>query len=478
MLRDDFLWGGAVAAHQVEGAYDEDGKGLSVVDVLTAGSHSVPRRITDGVQPGEVYPNHWAIDAYHRFEEDIELFAQMGFKALRTSIDWSRIYPQGDDDQPNEAGLAFYDRVFDCMRAHGIEPVVTLVHFEIPLHLAKEYGGWGNRQLIDRFERYATTCFERYHQKVTYWMTFNEINNQYNFRNELYGWTNSGVRFSQAADPERLMYQAAHYEFVASARAVMAAHCIDPALKVGCMVAANPVYPFSCHPDDALLTMDAQHDTLFFSDLQCRGYYPGYARKLFERRGWDMDITARDLDELAAGTVDYLGYSYYLSNTIDHAAGPADGYDPIACSDPRMVDNPFVPSTDWGWRIDPKGLRYMMKLFDERYALPQFIVENGIGLVEELNAAGTVEDDARIAYLRAHIEQMERAVDEDGVDLMGYLVWGCIDPVSYSTGEMKKRYGFIYVDVNDDGSGTGDRFKKKSFDWYRKVIQSNGKDLA
>ena len=477
MLAENFLWGGAVAAHQVEGAYDEGGKGLSTADVLTAGAHGVPRRITEGILPGEVYPNHWAIDGYHRYEEDIALFAEMGFKALRVSIDWSRIFPMGDEEFPNEEGLAFYDRVFDCLASHRIEPVVTLQHFEIPLNLVKAYGGWANRELVALFERYAVTCFERFHSKVRYWLTFNEINNQYNYGNDLYGWTNSGIRFSQAEDPERAMYQAAHYEFVASARAVRAAHRIDPKLKVGCMVAATPVYPRACHPEDALLAVDAMHETFFFTDVQCRGAYPAYARKLFERRGWDLDITPADLAELAEGEVDYLGFSYYLSNVIDHAAAnPVE--DGVTCSDPRMVGNPFVHETEWGWRVDPEGLRTMLKLFDERYGLPQFIVEYGIGIIEELNEACTVEDDARIDYLRAHIEQAIRAVELDGVDLMGYLVWGCIDPVSFTTGEMKKRYGLIYVDVNDDGSGTGARFKKKSFDWYRQIIKSNGASLA
>ncbi|WP_281248970.1 6-phospho-beta-glucosidase [Collinsella vaginalis] len=477
MFRDNFLWGGAIAAHQVEGSYDQDGKGLSVSDVMTSGAHGVPRRITDGVIPGENYPNHGAIDHYRRYEEDISLFAEMGFKALRISIDWSRIYPNGDDMAPNERGLAHYDNVFDCMLKHGIEPVVTLQHFEIPLHLAEEYGGWANRALIDMFERYATTCFERFRDKVRYWMTFNEINNQFNTKNDLYGWTNSGVRFSQHPDPERLMYQAAHYQFVASARAVSAAHRIDPDIKVGCMVAATPVYPASCHPEDMLLSLDAMHETLFFTDVQCNGAYPSYARRHFERCGWTLDITEEDLRELRLGTVDYLGFSYYYSSVIDHAAHIELG-DEITRSDSRMVDNPFVPETAWDWRIDPEGLRTTLKIFDERYRLPQFIVECGVGLVEELNESATVEDDERIEYLRAHIEQASCAVEMDGVDLMGFLVWGCIDPVSFTTGEMRKRYGLIYVDVNDDGSGTGDRFKKKSFQWYRRVIESNGGVLA
>lgn len=477
MLRDDFLWGGAVAAHQVEGAYREGGKGLSVADVMTAGAHGVPRRITNGIVEGESYPNHDGIDFYHTFEHDIELFAEMGFKCLRTSIAWSRIFPHGDEEVPNEEGLAFYDRLFACMHAHGIEPVVTLSHFEMPLGLVETYGGWENRALIDLFVRFARACFERYHDQVRWWMTFNEINNQFSTTNDMYGWVNSGVRFSTFADPERAMYQAAHYQFVASARAVALAHEIDPRMKVGCMVAADVVYPKTCHPDDVLLAADAMHSTYFFTDVHARGAYPAYARSTFSRFAEPLDITQDDLDDIAAGTVDYIGFSYYMSNVVDHTS-TADISESSAYSDAHMVPNPYLEANAWDWQIDPKGLRYILKCFDERYGLPQFIVENGIGIIEQLNGNQTVEDDERIAFLRAHIAEMKRAVEEDGVDLIGYTVWGCIDLVSFTTGELRKRYGFIYVDKNDDGTGTGKRFRKKSFDWYRRVIESNGEDLG
>lgn len=476
MLQEGFLWGGAVAAHQVEGAYHEGGRGLSVADVMTGGSVDRPRTITDDVEPGLSYPNHTAIDFYHTYEQDVELFAEMGFKCFRTSISWSRIYPNGDEEEPNEEGLAFYDRLFDCLLAHGIKPVVTLSHFEMPLGLVHRYGGWQSRELIDCFVRFAHTCFVRYRGKVTYWMTFNEINNQYNTSNDIYGWTNSGVRFSKQPDPERAMYQAAHYEFVASALAVSDAHAVDPANQVGCMVAADVVYPYSCHPDDILLADDACHSTFFFTDVMVRGAYPNYAKRLFERRGWNLDITERDLDAIAAGPVDYIGFSYYMSNVVSHTAA-GDISDSTARSDSHMVDNPYLPSSDWGWPIDPKGLRHILKTFDERYQKPQFIVENGIGLVEHLNSNNTVDDDDRIEFLRSHIRQMELAVDEDGVQVIGYTPWGCIDLVSFTTGEMHKRYGFIYVDVNDDGTGTGRRYKKKSFDWYKNVIRTNGREL-
>ena len=476
MLQAGFLWGGALAAHQVEGAYREGGKGLSVADVMTAGANSVPRRITDGVVKGERYPNHDGIDFYHTFRDDVELFAEMGFKCLRTSIAWARIFPEGDEDKPNEEGLAFYDELFDCLVAHGIEPVVTLSHFEMPLALVEKYGGWESRALIDLFVRFARICFERYHDRVRYWMTFNEINNQYNTDNDIYGWTNSGVRFSRCADPRRAMFQASHYQFVASARAVALAHQIDPRLKVGCMVAADVIYPFRCHPDDVLLAADAMHSTYYFTDVMCRGAYPHYAPRMWEGLSEPLDITEGDRQDLATGTVDYIGFSYYMSNVVNHVAA-TDISESTAYSDPHMVDNPNLVANAWGWQIDPKGLRYILKAFDERYCLPQFIVENGIGIVEALNEHDTVDDQERIDFLRAHIEQLKAAVEIDGVDLIGYTVWGCIDPVSFTTGEYAKRYGFVYVDRNDDGTGTGRRFRKRSFNWYRHVIETNGEEL-
>jgi len=476
-LPEGFLWGGAVSACQLEGAWQEGGKGPSVTDVLTAGAHGVARRITEGVEPGESYPNHDGIDFYHTYRDDIELFAQMGFKCFRTSIAWTRIFPEGDEDEPNEEGLAYYDDMFDALLEHGIEPVITLSHFEMPLGLVRKYGGWSNRVLIDLFVRYVKVCFERYRDKVTYWMTFNEINNQFHTDTDLFGWVNSGLVFSQEDDPERAMYQAAHYEFVASAKAVTLGHQINPNFKIGCMVAALPVYPYSCNPDDVLVAADLFHQVYFFSDVMIRGNYPAYALKLFERREWDLDITQEDLDALAQGTCDYLGYSYYMTKAAKSDANN-DVTDATDASAPQMVPNPFLKQTGWAWSIDPKGLRYILKCFDERYnGIPQFIVENGVGLYEDLDENQTVEDDERIAYFREHITQMKRAVAEDGVTLMGYTPWGCIDLVSFGTGELRKRYGFIYVDKNDDGSGTGRRFRKKSFGWYQHVIKTNGEEL-
>lgn len=475
-LPKDFLWGGAVAAHQLEGGWNEGGKGPNVCDVLTGGAHGVARRITDTVLEGEYYPNHEAVDFYHHYKEDIALFAQMGFKCFRTSIAWTRIFPMGDEEKPNETGLQFYDDMFDELLKYGIEPVITLSHFEMPLHLAKEYGGWMNRKVIDFFVKFAKVCFERYKGKVKYWMTFNEINNQMNYKNDIFGWTNSGVKFSQYENPEEAMYQCAHHELVASALAVKAGHEINPDFQIGCMIAMVPIYPYSCRPADMVLSVQEMHMRYFFSDIHCRGHYPNYAKKMFERKKFNIKMEPEDERILAEGTVDYIGFSYYMSNVVDSQT-TIDVSKMIEASSPHTVENPYAKATKWGWTIDPEGLRYALNILYERYEKPLFIVENGFGAIDVKNPDGSCDDPERIAYLRAHIKEMKKAVEEDGVDLMGYTPWGCIDLVSFTTGEYKKRYGFIYVNQNDDGTGDFSRSKKMSFDWYKEVIASNGENL-
>lgn len=469
---DKFLWGGAVAAHQLEGAWNVDGRGPSVCDVLTAGSRENPRKITDGVIAGESYPNHNGIDFYHTYKEDIALLAEMGFKCFRTSISWSRIFPNGDELVPNEKGLEFYDDLFDELLKYNIEPVITLSHFEMPYFLAKEYGGWINRKLIDFFYRYATTVMERYKDKVKYWLTFNEINNQTNIAHDMCGWTNSGILFSKMDNPQKGLYQAVHNEMVAAAMVVKKGHEINPDFKIGCMEAFVPIYPYSCNPEDIMLAHDAMHDRYLFTDVQCRGHYPSYIKAKWERENCRPDILPEDEEILAQGTVDYIGFSYYMSNAVK-----ADAYDEMAAlygGNCHNVPNPYVSKSDWGWQIDPVGLRYSLSALYERYEKPLFIVENGFGAIDELKPDKTCDDTYRIEYLKAHINEIENAIVNDGVDVIGYTPWGCIDVVSFSTGELRKRYGFIYVDINDDGTGTRNRYKKKSFDWYKKVIASNG----
>ena len=474
-MRKDFLWGGAVAAHQVEGAYRTGNKGLSIADVMTAGSRTKAREITDGIVEGKYYPNHEGIRFYDFYKKDIALFAEMGFKCFRTSIAWSRIFPNGDEEVPNEEGLRFYDELFDELLAHGMEPVVTLSHFEMPFGLVKGYGGWRNRKMITFFVRFARTVMERYRDKVKYWMTFNEINNQMILSNGIYAFTNSGILFEEGEDRLKTVYQAAHYEFVASAMTVKLGHEINPDFKIGCMVAATPVYPRTCNPDDVLLAMEEDRKNLFFTDVHARGRYPSYVKKDWERRGYVFDITPEDLEAMEQGCVDYIGFSYYLSSVMSADPGVEKLGDDLAAS-PDAVENPYLEMTPWGWAIDPKGLRYVLNQYYDRYQLPLFVVENGFGYEDRLED-GQIHDGNRIEYLGNHIREMVKAVDEDGVELLGYTVWGCIDPVSFGTGEMRKRYGFIYVDKDDEGNGTYRRIPKDSFYWYRDVIAGNGAEV-
>ena len=475
-LKKDFLWGGALAAHQFEGGVLNTSKGLSVADVMTSGAYGVPRTITDGIEEGKYYPNHIGIDFYGNYKEDIALLAELGFRCFRTSIAWSRIFPMGDEAEPNEEGLRFYDQVFDELLKYGIEPVITLSHFEMPYHLAKEYGGFTNRKTIEFFLNFAKTCFKRYKHKVKYWMTFNEINNQMNYKNDLFGWTNSGAHFGSFENPEQAMYQCGHYELVASALAVRAGHEINPEFQIGNMIAMVPIYPYSCRPEDMMLSVHEMHNRWFFCDVQCRGHYPAYALKMFERKGFRLDITDADKKALEEGIVDYIGFSYYMTDTVDSTA-EKDASSVTDGSGAYSVANPYIKVSDWGWGIDPVGLRYALNQMYERYEKPLFIVENGFGAIDKKEEDGSCHDPYRIDYLKAHIAEMKKAVEEDGVDLMGYTPWGCIDCVSFTTGEMKKRYGFIYVDRDNEGNGTLKRSKKDSFAWYQKVIETNGEVL-
>lgn len=473
---NNFLWGGALAAHQFEGGVLGTSKGLSVADVMTAGSHGVPRVITDGVIEGNYYPNHIGIDFYNRYKEDIAMFADMGFKCFRTSIAWSRIFPLGTESEPNEEGLQFYDDLFDELLKYRIEPVITLSHFEMPYHIAKEYGGFMSRETIDFFLNFAEAVFKRYKNKVKYWMTFNEINNQMNYSNDIFGWTNSGAHFGDYPNPEEAMYICGHHSLVASAKAVSLGKEINPNFQIGNMIAMVPIYPFSSRPADQVLAQQMMHDRWFFCDVQVRGHYPRYTLRMLERKGYNINITKEDEEILSKGTVDYIGFSYYMSNTVDSQAFQ-DVSGNLNGGSSYSTTNPFIKESDWGWAIDPEGLRYTLNSFYERYELPLFIVENGFGAIDVKNEDGTVNDSYRIDYLSSHIKEMEKAVVEDGVELLGYTPWGCIDCVSFTTGEMKKRYGFIYVDRNNDGSGTLERSKKDSYFWYKNVIETNGLNL-
>lgn len=462
---ENFLWGGAIAANQCEGAYQEGGKGLSVQDVLPRGMMSERTK-----QPTADNLKLRGIDFYHRYREDIGLMAEMGFRVLRLSIAWSRIFPKGDEEEPNEEGLAFYDRVFDECHKYGIEPLVTLSHYEMPLYLAEHYNGWLNPKTIEFFKKYVTTVFHRYRGKVKYWITFNEINSILEAP-----FMNGGIVTPKEELTKQELYQAIHHELVASAWAVRIGHMISQENKIGCMVLSLPVYPLTPNPNDVIEVMDQEHMQSLFTDVHARGYYPGYAMRYFREHGIEIHIT-EDEREILRNTVDFISFSYYLSAcaTTDKTQKAAEG------NIFKMVANPYLKSSEWGWQIDPQGLRYVLNQFWDRYQKPLFVVENGLGAKDELvddgNGGYTVNDDYRIEYLKRHLEQVGEAI-EDGVDVMGYTAWGCIDLVSCSTAEMRKRYGFIYVDLNDDGSGTWNRYRKKSFHWYRTVIQTNGADL-
>ncbi|HLQ71986.1 MAG TPA: 6-phospho-beta-glucosidase [Bacillota bacterium] len=471
---EGFLWGGAIAANQTEGAYLEDGKGLTNVDLLPTGKNrwDVMKGYIDSLEPKEkeYYPSHKAIDFYHRYKEDIELFAEMGFKALRISISWARIFPNGNDAEPNEAGLEFYDKVFDELLKHGIEPVVTMAHFDVPVHLIKAYGGWKSRELVRFFETYAKTLFERYKHKVTYWMTFNEINMLLHLP-----FVGAGLVLNGEEDVTQVKYQAAHHQLVASALAVKACHNIIPDAKIGCMLAAGSTYPYTCDPDDVFKVMEKDRESYFFIDVQSRGKYPGYARRFFEEHQLMIKMEDGDEEILRENTVDYIGFSYYSSRVI--SADKKNLKELTSGNVFGNIENPYLEKSEWGWTIDPKGFRITANDLYDRYQKPLFVVENGLGAVDEFTDDGKIVDNYRIDYLQKHIAEMKEAI-KDGVEIIGYTSWGPIDIVSASTGEMKKRYGYIYVDKNNEGNGTLNRLKKKSFDWYKQVIETNGACLS
>lgn len=467
----EFLWGGATAANQYEGAYLEDGRGLANVDFIPAGKNRYAiacGKMEPSVLRDERYPSRYAVDGYHHYREDIQMFAQMGFKVYRFSISWSRIFPMGDEKVPNELGLKFYESVIDeCLKYH-IEPLVTINHFDVPLHLIKTYGAWRNRQMIDFYLQLCHTLFTRFKGKVRYWLTFNEINMILHMP-----YMAAGLTFKENEDPKKIAYQATHHELIASALAVRLAHEIDPHNQVGCMLAAGNAYPYTCQPGDVMASIQKDRENYYFADVQVRGYYPSYGLKQLEREKIQITMEAEDEQILKDGTVDFVSFSYYNSM--------------VASSDPNLlgeakgnifasIENPYLKSSEWGWQIDSLGLRITLNYLYDRYQKPLFIVENGLGASDEM-VNGQINDETRIQYLKDHIQAMKDAVLIDGVDLMGYTTWGCIDLISASSGEMKKRYGFIYVDADEKGMGSLKRYPKKSFTWYQKVIQTNGENL-
>ncbi|HFR3846925.1 TPA: glycoside hydrolase family 1 protein [Streptococcus suis] len=476
-----FLWGGATAANQYEGGWNLGGRGPATSDTYIAVDPDKRKDMSHFGKPVSradvefaladqegLYPKRWGSDFYHRYKEDIALFAEMGFKTFRLSIAWSRIFPKGDELEPNEEGLAFYDAVFDELNKYGIEPLVTLSHYEFPLHLALEYGGWKNRKVIEFFVRYAETVFKRYQGKVKYWLTFNEINIL-----GMVGYLSGGLLFEDGKNDLEAMYQAVHHQFIASSLATKAAHEIDPENKVGCMLARMENYAATCNPDDVLAALKKDQENLFYTDVQVRGAYPSYMKRFFKENNIQVVFEPGDEAILKQYPVDFMSFSYYMTS-ITRALPDKDK----ATAGNLILGeaNPYLEESDWGWQIDPVGLRITLNKLYDRYQVPLFIVENGLGALDKVEADGSIEDGYRIAYLEKHIQQMYEAI-EDGVELMGYTPWGCIDLVSASTSEMSKRYGFIYVDADDQGKGSFDRSRKASFYWYKDVIASNGANV-
>ena len=486
---DNFLWGGAIAANQSEGAWNLDGKGMSTADCVTRGSREKMRMVTYKTKDGEIkadpvymvnapdgstfgsfdgfdYPSHEGIDFYHQYKEDIALFAEMGYKVFRLSINWTRIFPAGLEEKPNEKGLEFYDKIFDECAKYGIEPLVTLSHYETPIGLTNKWNAWADARTIDCFVRFVETVAKRYKGKVKYWLTFNEINTV-----SLAPFLNAGVN----GLGEQLAADVSKHQLIASAKAVKILHDIDSKNQVGNMIFYSTIYPNTCNPDDMFIVKKAMQDFHFFADVQCRGYYPSYKLKQYKKDGIQLCLSEEDKETLKAGTVDFISISYYMSSV--QSADPNIVQNQSGNLGFGGISNPYLKSSDWGWQIDPTGLRIALNELWERYQLPLFIVENGMGVQDILEEDKTCHDPYHIDYLRSHIQAISEAINEDGVDVMGYTPWGCIDLVSASTGEMHKRYGFIYVDYQDDGTGDGKRYKKDSFYWYKKVIASNGEDL-
>lgn len=470
MLPKDFLWGGATAANQSEGAIYEGGRGLTNTDLLPTGGDRglIASGTINNLSRDKkyFYPSEKAIDMYHNYKDDIKLFAEMGFKVYRMSISWTRIFPDGEGNQPNEEGLLFYENIFKELLSYGIEPLVTIAHFDVPVALIKKYGGWRSKNMINAYVEYSKVVLKRYEGLVKYWLTINEINVLLH-----QPFVGGGIIFQDGENKEEVIYQAAHHQLVASAIVTKFAHEISEDNKVGCMLAGGSHYPYSCNPSDYLESIKRDQGEYFFIEVQSRGKYPNYALKKFDIEGIHIDISKEDKKTLLEGTVDFISFSYYSSRTV---SAFEENYSTTTGNLFKSIKNSYLTSTEWGWQIDPKGLRSSLNQLYDRFQKPLFIVENGLGATDKPNHLGEIEDDYRIEYLRQHIKSFKEAVEIDGIPLLGYTSWGCIDLISASTGQMSKRYGFIYVDNDDEGKGTMERIPKKSFYWYKKVIESNG----
>lgn len=474
-LKKDFFWGGSIAAHQVEGAWQEGGKGPAIMDFATAGSKDVPRKFTKEIYPNEKYPSHEGIDFYHRYKEDIKLFAEMGFTSLRFSIDWSRIFPNGDDDEPNKEGIIFYTKVIDELLKYGIEPIVTLYHFEMPINLVERYGSWANRKVIDFYLRYVETVLLAFKGKVKYWITFNEMNHidPQTEASDMFTYILAGLKYSELeGDKKRTLALIGYNMTLAGVKASKLIHQIDKNAHVGCVFGIMPMYPVDCNPINAINAFKETDRDFYQIDAMCNGEFPSYKLREYEDMGIDFSISQSDQKAFEEGKIDFIGLNYYSSG-IARYEGDEEQEETLFGG----VQNPYLEKSKWGWAIDPIGIRYLLNYTYRKYGLPIIICENGLGAADTLNEDNTIHDDYRIDYLEKHISELKKAVEEDYVECFGYLTWGPIDLISATTGEMAKRYGFIYVNKNDDGTGDLSRIRKDSFNWYKKVIETNAERL-
>ena len=473
-INENFLWGGSIAAHQIEGAWNEDGKGIGIMDLVTVGSYETPRQIDKELNKNNRYPSHVGIDFYHRYKEDIALFKEMGFKALRVSVDWSRIFPNGDDDQPNQKGIDFYESVIDELIASGIEPIVTLYHFEMPINLVKKYGSWTNRKVVDFYIKFCETMFTALKGKVKYWVTFNEMNHidPQTEASDIFTYIIAGLKYSDIEDKAQTLATIGYNMTVASCLAVMKGHEIDETNQIGCVFGIEPVYPRDCNPENIMNAFKQMDRDFYQIDAMCDGAFPVYKLREYEDLNIKIEISPKDKEAFEKGQIDFIGMNYYASSVAEY-----QGADDAKSALFGGLQNPYLETSKWGWTIDPIGIRYLLNYTYRRYKKPIIITENGLGAVDVVESSGEVNDDYRIDYLTKHISEIKKSIEIDKVECFGYLMWGPIDLVSATTGQMSKRYGFIYVDLDDDGNGTLDRSKKKSFNWFKEVISTNAEHL-
>ncbi|KAB2331085.1 glycoside hydrolase family 1 protein [Bacillus mesophilum] len=468
----DFLWGAASAAYQVEGAWDKDGKGPSVWDVFVR-NEGVTYKGTNG---------DVAVDHYNRYKEDVALMAEQGLKTYRFSIAWSRIYPTGNGEV-NEKGLQFYDDLIDELLKYNIEPMITLYHWDIPQSLMDQYGGWESRQVIEDFNEYAITLYKRYGDRVKYWISLNEQNYfiSYGYETALH---------PPAVKDRKRMYAANHIANLANAKVIQSFRKYVPDGKIGPSFAYKPYYPVDSNPQNILAFENSEDlNNYYWMDMYAWGRYPVTAWKFLEENGLAPEIEEGDFELLASAKPDFMGVNYYRTTTVEE--NPKDGGVDIGVKNvtgkkgstkhsgmPGMfktTNNPHVESTNWDWDIDPQGLRIGLRRIATRYQLPVLITENGLGEFDALEEGDVVNDDYRIDYLKSHIQAIQDAMS-DGVEVLGYCAWSFTDLLSWLNG-YQKRYGFVYVNREEDDEKDLRRIKKKSYHWYKEVIAENGENL-